>query len=262
MNHSHVRPAADDHVGHAMGGVNSLALSATLHCLTGCAIGEILGLMIGTAIGLSTGWTIVLAVSLAFLFGYALSTLPLLKAGLGARRRARGGVRRRHALHRHHGGRGQRRDGPHPRRDGGRAGQRRVLGEHDDRADGPRSSPPTRSTGTCWQRGKGHALTHEYHGAAAATGARRYIPTLATSTLVGVIVAFMLGGLVVSIAAEHRHRRAGADAPRVSASLEPDVAHRDDLAFVQPVQEGAVDPSVIGELVAAAWLEPSLPCEP
>ena len=61
----------------------SMALSATLHCLTGCAIGEIAGLMIGTAIGLSAGWTIALAVGLALLFGYSLSTLPLLKAGLG-----------------------------------------------------------------------------------------------------------------------------------------------------------------------------------
>lgn len=63
--------------------LNSMAASATLHCLTGCAIGEILGLMIGTALGLSTGVTIALAVGLAFLFGYALSTLPLIKAGLG-----------------------------------------------------------------------------------------------------------------------------------------------------------------------------------
>jgi hypothetical protein len=60
----------------------AMALSATLHCLTGCAIGEITGLMIGTALGLGTGWTVVLAVALAFLFGYALSTLPLLKSGL------------------------------------------------------------------------------------------------------------------------------------------------------------------------------------
>jgi hypothetical protein len=61
----------------------AMAVSATLHCLTGCAIGEILGLMIGTALGLSSVHTIVLAVTLAFAFGYALSTLPLLKAGLG-----------------------------------------------------------------------------------------------------------------------------------------------------------------------------------
>ncbi|THJ13733.1 DUF4396 domain-containing protein [Nocardioides sp.] len=60
-----------------------MAANATLHCLTGCAIGEILGLMIGTAIGLSTGATIALAVGLAFLFGYALSTVPLVQAGLG-----------------------------------------------------------------------------------------------------------------------------------------------------------------------------------
>jgi hypothetical protein len=62
---------------------NAMAASATLHCLTGCAIGEVLGLMIGTAAGLSDGVTIALAVGLAFLFGYLLSTLPLLQAGLG-----------------------------------------------------------------------------------------------------------------------------------------------------------------------------------
>ena len=62
---------------------NSMAANATLHCLTGCAIGEIAGLMIGTALGLDTAVTIALAVGLAFLFGYALSTLPLIQAGLG-----------------------------------------------------------------------------------------------------------------------------------------------------------------------------------
>ena len=61
---------------------NSMAANATVHCLTGCAIGEILGLMIGTALGLDEAVTIALAVSLAFLFGYALSTLPLIQAGL------------------------------------------------------------------------------------------------------------------------------------------------------------------------------------
>lgn len=63
--------------------LNKMALSATLHCLTGCAIGEILGLILGTALGLSNFVTIILAVALAFLFGYALSTVPLIKAGLG-----------------------------------------------------------------------------------------------------------------------------------------------------------------------------------
>ena len=62
---------------------NNLAANATLHCLTGCAIGEILGLMIGTALGLSNVVTIALAVGLAYLFGYALSTVPLIQAGLG-----------------------------------------------------------------------------------------------------------------------------------------------------------------------------------
>lgn len=61
---------------------NAMAVSATLHCLTGCAIGEIAGLMIGTALGLSNLMTIALAIGLAFAFGYALSTLPLLQAGL------------------------------------------------------------------------------------------------------------------------------------------------------------------------------------
>jgi preprotein translocase subunit SecG len=53
------------------------------------------------------------------------------------------------------------------------------------------------------QRGKGHALTHEYHGAdETATGARRFIPSFTTGALVAVIVAFILGGLVVAIADE------------------------------------------------------------
>jgi Sec-independent protein secretion pathway component TatC len=58
------------------------AAKATLHCLTGCAIGEIAGLIIGTAAGLSNAATIVIAVVLAFIFGYALTSLSLLKSGL------------------------------------------------------------------------------------------------------------------------------------------------------------------------------------
>ena len=61
---------------------NAIAASATLHCLTGCAIGEIAGLMIGTAVGLSNVQTMALAIGLAFVFGYALSSLPLLGAGM------------------------------------------------------------------------------------------------------------------------------------------------------------------------------------
>jgi hypothetical protein len=59
-----------------------VALSATLHCLTGCAIGEIAGMVIGTAIGLSNWGTVVLSIALAFVFGYSLTSLPLLRAGL------------------------------------------------------------------------------------------------------------------------------------------------------------------------------------
>jgi hypothetical protein len=62
--------------------LNRLALSATAHCLTGCAIGEVLGMMIGTAFGWGNFATIVLAVVLAFLFGYSLTALPLLRSGL------------------------------------------------------------------------------------------------------------------------------------------------------------------------------------
>src|SRR3954451_12131353 len=65
--------------GRALDGV---ALSATLHCLTGCALGEIAGLAIGTALGLTNLATILLAIALAFLFGYGLTSLPLLRAGL------------------------------------------------------------------------------------------------------------------------------------------------------------------------------------
>jgi hypothetical protein len=68
---------------HKESGINAMAVSATLHCLTGCAIGEVLGLIIGTALGLSTAVTILLAVVLAFIFGFSLSTLPLVKAGIG-----------------------------------------------------------------------------------------------------------------------------------------------------------------------------------
>ena len=62
--------------------LNRLALSATAHCLTGCAIGEVLGVAIGTALGWGNLATIVLAVGLAFLFGYSLTMVPLLRAGL------------------------------------------------------------------------------------------------------------------------------------------------------------------------------------
>lgn len=62
--------------------MDKMAVSATLHCLTGCAIGEVTGLVLGTIFGLSTGMTIVLAIALAFVFGFALSTIPLVRSGI------------------------------------------------------------------------------------------------------------------------------------------------------------------------------------
>jgi hypothetical protein len=62
--------------------LDAVALSATLHCLTGCAIGEVAGMVIGTALGFSDWGTVALAVALAFLFGYTLTSVPLLRAGL------------------------------------------------------------------------------------------------------------------------------------------------------------------------------------
>jgi hypothetical protein len=62
--------------------LDMVSLNATLHCLTGCAIGEVLGVVIGTALGWSDLATIALAIGLAFLFGYSLTSLPLLRAGI------------------------------------------------------------------------------------------------------------------------------------------------------------------------------------
>ena len=62
--------------------LTAVAISPTLHCLTGCAIGEVAGMAIGTALGFSDLATVALAVALAFLFGYTLTSIPLLRAGL------------------------------------------------------------------------------------------------------------------------------------------------------------------------------------
>jgi uncharacterized protein DUF4396 len=64
------------------GNLNRLAVNATTHCLTGCAIGEILGVFLGTAFGWGNLATIVLAIGLAYVFGFGLTSLPLFKAGL------------------------------------------------------------------------------------------------------------------------------------------------------------------------------------
>ena len=62
--------------------LNRLAFSATVHCLTGCAIGEVLGMIIGTALGWSDLATIALAIALAFFFGYSFTSWPLLRSGM------------------------------------------------------------------------------------------------------------------------------------------------------------------------------------
>ncbi len=76
-----------DHAKHSSthGSLNRVALSATIHCLTGCSIGEVLGMVIGTALGWGNWSTVALAVVLAFVFGYLLTMLPLLRAGIGYR---------------------------------------------------------------------------------------------------------------------------------------------------------------------------------
>lgn len=195
---------ATEHHGHSHAdpGTRSMAASATLHCLTGCAVGEIAGLMIGTAAGLGTGWTVVVAVGLAFVFGYTLSTLPLLRAGL-ALGTALSVVLAADTLS-------------------------IVTMEVVDNlvmAVIPGAMNAGLVNVVFWvgmmtaltvaffaaypvnryllRRGKGHALTHRYHDAAGTvSGVRRLIPSFATSTLVAVLVAFMLGGLVVSVAGE------------------------------------------------------------
>jgi hypothetical protein len=73
--HGHELPTS----GRAL---DAVALTAPLHCLTGCAIGEITGMVLGTALGLSQWGTVALSVALAFLFGYTLTSLPLVRAGL------------------------------------------------------------------------------------------------------------------------------------------------------------------------------------
>lgn len=182
--------------------LNAMAASATLHCLTGCAIGEVLGLMIGTAAGFSTGATIALAVSLAFLFGYALSTLPLLRSGLsiGA---AISLVFAADTL----------------------SIATMELVDNAVMALIPGAMDAGLVNPTFWigmpialgvaylvafpvnrfllQRGKGHALMHAHHGTAQPVmGARRFIPSISTGALAAVILAFMLGGLTVAVADE------------------------------------------------------------
>ena len=76
---------SNEHGGAHGVSLNRLAARATTHCLTGCAIGEVLGLVIGTWLLWDTVPTIALAVALAFVFGYAFTLLPLVRAGMALR---------------------------------------------------------------------------------------------------------------------------------------------------------------------------------
>jgi hypothetical protein len=193
----------DHHAGHHdMGRTTSMAISATLHCLTGCAIGEIAGLVIGTAAGLSNGATIAISIGLAFAFGYSLSTLPLLKAGL-APRIALTVVLAADTL----------------------SILTMEVVDNSVMAVLPGAMNAGLVNVVFWVgmlisltaaflaafpvnrmlllRGRGHALTHQYHGATpTSSGWRRLIPTLGTGALAGAILAFILGGLLVAIADE------------------------------------------------------------
>lgn len=193
-----------DHTGHAehlhAGNVNGMALSATLHCLTGCAIGEITGLIVGTALGFSTLATIALAVALAFFFGYALSTMPLLRAGL-ALGTALSVVVAADTL------------SILTMEIVDNAVMAVIPGAMDAGLVNPvfwvammialtaaffAAYPVNRYL---LRKGKGHALTHEYHGdGGAPIGVRRFIPAFSTGALVAAITAFMIGGLVVAVA--------------------------------------------------------------
>ncbi len=83
--HEHHQMSDHEHAGHGGGHRTttwSMAAQATLHCLTGCAIGEVLGMVIGTAAGFHNAGTIVLSIVLAFVFGYALTMRGVIRSGL------------------------------------------------------------------------------------------------------------------------------------------------------------------------------------
>jgi hypothetical protein len=182
-------------------GLNRMAANATLHCLTGCAIGEVVGLVIGTAAGLGNGFTIAVSFALAFVFGYSLSTVPLVKAGAGFVA-ALSVVLAADTL----------------------SILTMEVVDNLTMAVIPGAMNAGLVNVTFWlsmalslavaflaafpvnrqllSRGRGHALTHQYHDAAAIDGWTRWLPTFSTNALVAVIVAFMLGGLVVASAEE------------------------------------------------------------
>jgi hypothetical protein len=82
-------PEHAEHTHAPQQGLTGMAVRATLHCLTGCAIGEVLGMVVATWLGLGDAASIGLSVALAFTFGYALTVRPVLRAGVAPRRAAR-----------------------------------------------------------------------------------------------------------------------------------------------------------------------------
>ncbi|MFO1130896.1 MAG: DUF4396 domain-containing protein [Hyphomicrobiales bacterium] len=83
--HTHHHHGASAAVQQGNAGVGRLAVQATLHCMTGCAIGEVAGMVIGAALGLGMWQTVGLAVTLAFMTGFGLTMLPLIRSGMGFR---------------------------------------------------------------------------------------------------------------------------------------------------------------------------------
>jgi hypothetical protein len=82
--HDHHSSNAED--AHRDTSLNRLAFQATTHCLTGCAIGEVLGMVIATALGWGSAASIAISVALAFPFGYSFTLGPVLRAGVPLRR--------------------------------------------------------------------------------------------------------------------------------------------------------------------------------
>ncbi len=231
--------------------MNAMAASATLHCLTGCAIGEIAGLIIGTALGLSNVATIALAIGLAFLFGYALSTLPLVKAGLGFFG-ALGVVLAADTL----------------------SIATMELVDNAVMAAIPGAMDAGLSNPVFWlgmmvaltaafiaaypvnryllSRGKGHALTHHYMHGAQATDWRRFIPSLGSGALAAVIVAFMLGGLVVAAASgldTGGGHGAAADVRTVEVGMTDELTFEPDSITVAPGETVRFEVTNTGEIV-------------
>ena len=81
--------SADRRLRQPRSSLTRSAIQATLHCLTGCAIGEVLGMVLATALDWGDVASIAVSVALAFVFGYALTIRPVARAGVGFRRALR-----------------------------------------------------------------------------------------------------------------------------------------------------------------------------